>query len=264
MLVQWVVSAAVLAPLLILAVRAGGPWFLALAAVASALANWEFYSLLQRSGYLPLWPFGLALSIAFIVDAYWLPGQIASPALALAVTLSLLYLVARQRTDRGLLDWALTWVPPLYAGFLLAFLVSLRLFPSGDRWIYLVLAVTWATDTAAYFTGRAVGRRRFFPRISPHKTLEGAAGGVVGGTLAGTLLAWYFGGDTPPFLAFAVVASVAAVAGDLAESLMKRQLQTKDASRLIPGHGGILDRMDSMLFVGVVAHFWALWVGGNL
>ena len=261
MLAQRVLSAIVLVPLILAATAIGGIWFAALVAAAVALGLWEFYTLLRRSGHSPLWPFGLALGLAFLLDAFLLPEKIAPPALALALALSLSYLVLRQRLDSSLTDWALTWVPPLYVGFLGSFLVSLRLLPSGEKWVYLVAAVTWGTDIAAYFVGMTMGRRRFFPRISPKKTQEGAIAGLIGGVACSGLLAWFFGWDLGRFLIFGVVASVAAEAGDLAESLMKRQLQAKDASRLIPGHGGVLDRMDSLLFVGVVAYFWALWLG---
>lgn len=262
MLAQRVASAAVLAPLILLVVAVGMPWYAVVVAMASAIANWELYLLLRRAGYLPLWPFGLALSLAFVLDPYLAPGQIAPFALALALTLSLGYLVVQQRLEGSLVAWALTWVPPLYAGFLLGFLVSLRLLPQGDRWVYLALGVTWATDIAAYFVGRTLGRRGFFVRVSPRKTVEGALGGVAAGMLCGGALAWFFGWDVLRFAAFGLLASVAAEFGDLAESLLKRQLRAKDASLLIPGHGGVLDRMDSLLFVGVFTYCWALWIGG--
>ncbi len=265
MLAQRVASAVVLVPLIVAVTFAGGPWFAAMVGAATAVALWEFYTLLKRAGHAPLWPFGLVLGLAFLLDAFLqagrLPGQIGWPALALCLMLSLLYLVIRQRLDSSLTDWALTWVPPLYIGFLASFLVSLRMLPAGDRWIYMVAGTTWATDVAAYFVGMTLGRRKFFPSISPRKTQEGAVGGLVAGAAGSVVLAWLFGWDPLRFAVFGLVASAAAEAGDLAESLMKRQLQAKDAGRLIPGHGGMLDRMDSLLFVGAVTYFWAVWVG---
>lgn len=272
MLAQRVVSIVVLAPLVLFIVYLGEGWYLALVAVGSLVGNQELYSLLQRAGYKPLWPFGFVLSLAFLLDA-GLPllsgtqlqmGQIAYPVLAFSLTLSLGYLVFRRELGGSLVDWALTWVPPLYAGFLIAFWVSLRLLPEGDKWTYLVLGMTWATDIAAYATGMLLGRRRFFPRVSPRKTVEGAVGGVLAGMLAGGLLAWFFGWDLSRLMVLALLGSIAAEAGDLAESLIKRQLRTKDASRLIPGHGGMLDRIDSLLFVGVVMYYGAIWVGGRI
>lgn len=264
MLVQRVLSAVVLAPLIVAVTVAGGPSFVGIVIVAAGVALWEFYTLLRRAGNSPLWPFGFALGLAFLLDAALSPGRILAPALALSLILSLLYMVLRQRVESSLGDWAVTWVPPLYVAFLASFLVSLRFLPAGDRWIYLVAGVTWATDVAAYFVGMAVGRRKFFPRISPRKTQEGALGGLIAGVACSALLAWLFGWDPLRFAAFGLLASIAAEAGDLAESLMKRQLQAKDASQLIPGHGGVLDRLDSLLFVGVVTYWWAIWLGAGL
>ncbi len=264
MLIQRVLSAVVLAPLVVALTIAGGPWFAGMILVATAVALWEFYRLLKLAGHQTLWPFGFALGLAFPLDAYLLPGQIAPSVLALSLILSLLYLVLRQRLEESLVGWALTWVPPLYVGFLASFLVALRLLPSGERWAFLVVGVTWGTDIAAYIVGRAVGKHRFFPRISPKKTVEGAAGGVVAGIACSALLAWIFGWNPLSFALFGFVGSIAAEAGDLAESLLKRQLQAKDASRLIPGHGGLMDRLDSLLFVGVVVYWWATGVGAGL
>ena len=262
MLAQRVFSAIVLAPLLIWAVASPGYWFLAAAVGISVLANWEFYTLLRRAGFAPLWPFGIVLSVAFILGGYLQAGQASAHVFAVCLTISLIYLLVREKLDGSLLDWAVTWLPPLYSGFMLSYLVSLRGLPMGDRWVYLVLGTAWSTDTAAYFVGRAIGRHPFFQRISPHKTMEGAVGGLAGGVLCGGLLAWYFGWDPFLILPLAVLASIAAELGDLAESFIKRQLGAKDASRIIPGHGGMLDRFDSVIFVGIVTYFWALWIGG--
>lgn len=272
MLAQRVVSIVVLAPLVLFVVYLGGGWYLALVAAGSLIGIKEFYSLLQREGHRPLWLFGFVLTLAFILDAslpllpftQFQPGQVAFPSLAFSIILSLGYLVLRRELGGSLVDWGLTWVPPLYAGFLLTYLISIRLLPDGEKWIYLVLGVTWATDIAAYVVGMLIGRRRFFPHISPRKTVEGAVGGVLAGVLAGGLLAWFFGWDISRLMVLALLGAIAAEAGDLAESLIKRQLRAKDASQLIPGHGGVLDRLDSLLFVGVIVYYWAVWFGGKV
>jgi phosphatidate cytidylyltransferase len=126
---------------------------------------------------------------------------------------------------------------------------------SERAWILVLLLVVWAYDTAAYFAGRRYGARPFMHHISPGKTVEGVAGGLVAAVIVGTVLVVAFG---RPFLAGAVlglVVGAAAQAGDLAESMLKRAAGAKESGRLIPGHGGILDRIDSFLFAAPVAFF---------
>jgi len=263
MLVHRVLSAIVLVPIIVAAAALGGAPFWAIVLAASGIAMWELTSLLRRAGYSPIWVLSLVLGIAFILDPAVLPGRIVPPALSASLLLSLLFLVLRQRVETGLIDWAVTWVPPLYVGFLASFLVSIRLLPDGDRWIFLVAGTTWSTDIGAYLVGIAAGRRKFFPLVSPRKSQEGAVAGLVAGVGAALLLGWLFGWDLLRLGILGLLSSLAAEAGDLAESLMKRQLGTKDAGNLIPGHGGMLDRMDSLLFVGVVTYWWAIWIGAG-
>jgi phosphatidate cytidylyltransferase len=261
LLFQRVISAVVLAPLLIWTVIEGGLVYALVVLAASLLASYELYALVRKGGSSPLWPLGMVLSAAFVLDAYLAPGRIALPALAIFLALSLVYLVLRSEAGHAFADWSITWVVPLYAGLFLSFAVSLRALPDGMMWMFFVLGVTWATDIAAYAAGRTVGRRPFFPVISPKKTLEGAVAGVVAGWLCGVALIWGFQWDLVRYIPLIVAAPFAAEAGDLAESLIKRQLKVKDAGRLIPGHGGVLDRADSLIFVLLATFIWASLVG---
>ena len=144
------------------------------------------------------------------------------------------------------LSWCL-----LYCGALPATLVLTRDVDAGREWVYLGLLSTFAVDTGAYTTGKVIGRHRMAPRISPGKTWEGAVGGYVAG--AGACLALNrvldTGVSTATLLPLAMALPLAAQAGDLFESWMKRRMGVKDASGLLPGHGGFLDRLDSVLFV---------------
>ncbi|MFN0146780.1 MAG: phosphatidate cytidylyltransferase [Dehalococcoidia bacterium] len=139
----------------------------------------------------------------------------------------------------------------VYIGLLLSSLVLLRDSDSGREWLTLAIASTFAVDTSAYAVGRLVGRHKMAPRISPKKTWEGAAGGFAGGVGAVLLLNALLdtGESSLTMLPFAFICPVAAQAGDLLESWMKRRMGVKDASGLLPGHGGFLDRLDSILFV---------------
>jgi phosphatidate cytidylyltransferase len=141
----------------------------------------------------------------------------------------------------------------VYPGLLLGTVVRLRQLPDGVAWLVLALAVTWLNDTGAYFAGRVYGQRKLYPRISPSKTWEGAAGGLlasIGGALAVKSLGWL---PQLPWWGSVVVGAGAGVLGplgDLSESMLKRAYGAKDSSRLLPGHGGVLDRIDALLFTG--------------
>ncbi|ASR42190.1 phosphatidate cytidylyltransferase [Xanthomonas citri pv. mangiferaeindicae] len=134
----------------------------------------------------------------------------------------------------------------------------------GNRWLLLALAIVWATDTGAYFAGRRFGRRKLAPRISPNKTVEGLAGGIVAGLVVALAFAPLAGAQLaqlPLVAAVAVLTVLASVVGDLFESLLKRQAGAKDSGTLIPGHGGVLDRIDSVLAALPVFAFGQIWLG---
>jgi phosphatidate cytidylyltransferase len=151
-----------------------------------------------------------------------------------------------------------------YLGVLPCFFVQLR-FIDGDYTgliLALVILVPKCNDVAAFFTGTFIGRHKMTPLLSPKKTWEGFAGGMIGGTLVAVIVglsAPIFRGGVLEAVAFGLVAGIAGVLGDLAESLLKRDCQTKDASQNIPGFGGLLDVIDSVLFAAPVAYLWFTW-----
>jgi phosphatidate cytidylyltransferase len=152
----------------------------------------------------------------------------------------------------------------LYAGILLLGPVALRRDPDvGFAAILFLFAVVWITDIAAYFTGRALGGPRLWPAVSPKKTWSGAAGGMVGGVAAGLLVIELMGlGITPMLVIVAAALSVVSQGGDLLESSIKRHFGAKDASHLIPGHGGLMDRLDGFLTAVLAAVMVGLLRGG--
>jgi phosphatidate cytidylyltransferase len=151
----------------------------------------------------------------------------------------------------------------LYVGWLLSYLVALRGLDNGRNWVFFALFTTFASDTAAFFVGRALGKRRLAPQISPGKTWEGAIGGVFGAII----VSLFFILPTPLTLhlnwgqaiLLGLLVSIFGQLGDLVESLFKRNMGAKDSGRLLPGHGGMLDRMDSIIFAGIVVYYYVIW-----
>jgi phosphatidate cytidylyltransferase len=156
--------------------------------------------------------------------------------------------------------WTLAGI--IYIGWLMSHLVALRGLADGRDWVFFALFVTFASDSAAYFIGRAFGRNPLAPDISPRKTVEGAVGGVAGAIVMGLFLTWVL--DLPvsyvSVLVLSIVVSVFGQIGDLFESLFKRNTSIKDSGNGMPGHGGFLDRLDSILFAVVVVYYYVLWL----
>lgn len=249
MLAQRVSSAAVLLALIIPAAYLGGWWYLALLVVAGVLAVNEFNTVLHHAGFHP-WRFmSFALPITLAFATHLAPYNLERSILTVALISVSAWQLTRPADTRSLADWALSIVPGLYLGWLGGALILVRNAPQGWRWTLFLFALVFTTDTAAYFGGRAFGRTPFAPTISPKKTWEGA---LISWTYAAFLavgLARFL--QLPLAVASALVLgltlSLVTSIGDLTMSFAKRQAHIKDASHLIPGHGGLLDRLDSLL-----------------
>ena len=172
-----------------------------------------------------------------------------------AVIVSLIALLVRKPSEHGLADWALSIGLALYLGGLMQFYFPLRRLPTDipGFWVMALLGLSWVCDSSAYFVGRAFGRTRLAPTISPNKSVEGAVAGLVGASLAGLLLSFPTGMPAVLLAGYGAAIGMATILGDLVESLLKRQTGVKDSGVLIPGHGGLLDRMDSLLFCAPIA-----------
>lgn len=275
--------AAVGIPLAVAVVYLGG-WVLALLlAVIAALAALEFYRMAGRKDARPLAALGAATAAAFVLVAALSP-EAGPSGFGYLLTVATLVIATVAIWGRGvegqpLLSIAATLTGAVYAGALLSFGLFLRHLPGiesawhGTALVFAPVLLTWTSDTFAYFAGRAWGRRKLIPRVSPGKTVEGAVGALVGSVVVGaayTLLLRSFGSYVPTLIEgalFGLLISVVAQVGDLAESLLKRDTGVKDSGTLLPGHGGALDRFDSLLFTLPFAYFflryWVSVVGGG-
>ena len=258
-----VASAVVLLPLALWITWMGGLPFALLAAAAAAVAAAELVMMFGAAGAGEVVAIAVAgalpLSAALGAGPGLFPAYTA-PGLALALVLLLAAFLFRRAPIESIppraATAALSW---LYCGLLVSTAVGLRRI--GLAWILLAFVVTWGNDTLAYFAGHALGRHRMMERISPRKTWEGFAGGAVG-SVAGALMCRYFLPELRAVTAggMALLGAGAAVLGplgDLCESLLKRAAGVKDSGRIIPGHGGLLDRIDALLFVAPWVYLWA-------
>lgn len=255
-------SAASGIPLILWIDHSGGLLFGATLTLAALVGTAEMYRLLRHAQFRPLVLPGLAASAALAL----LPSVTPQPQngwLAIVAALVLLAgsIFLRPEASGALVNWSLTLLPVLSVGLLLGFLGLLRVGPDGAWWVAAVLVITWAYDSAAYVTGRLVGKRPFMAHISPKKTREGVMGGLLAAGVAGLITVPAVHLSVGQALLFGVMLGAAAQAGDLVESLIKRQTGVKDSGVLIPGHGGLLDRIDSLLFAGAVAYYLALVMG---
>lgn len=265
-LAQRLLTALVVIPGLLLLLFVAPPWgFLVLLAIATAIGANELFGMTLPNAR-PLQSWGLLASLG-LYAAMVLSVDPRTPSLAITalvlggVGVSLLYPEPIEGAAARL-AWLIAG--PMYIGGLLGALGLLFSRPNGGGWALLAMMLAWLADTGGYFTGRAFGKRRLAPRISPGKTVEGAAGGILG-SIAGALLAhfWYLpalslGGA----LALGVVAGALGQVGDLGISLIKRSRRIKDSGWIIPGHGGMLDRIDALLFTSAMAWVYAEWLLG--
>lgn len=249
------ISSIVLIPIAIVAIIWGGWWLFALFGVGILLAGYEYFGIVRSGGYAPLWIPALVLIAALLLDAL-LQLNLASLILVIGIAIPPFWELTRSEHNTFLLNWALALLGVLYIGVLGAHLFMLRNLNGGAQLLGITLIATWTTDILAYSTGRLFGRHPFFPSISPKKTREGAIGGIVCGTLMFGLLASIYG--IQPWLAVLGGLGLALICtgGDLVESLIKRNLGVKDSGTLIAGHGGVLDRLDSMFFTVPFAFYF--------
>lgn len=274
------ISAAVLVPVVILVFLAGQPWLTLAIALLASLAGYETAKLTAHAG-LPanIWlsvavPPAVVLAVAIYavpVGTFALPTNnwvFIAPAVALWFVAVAVAALRQPDAEAGFRTWVGTAFATLYPS-LLAFLAAIALvtwpvfiaddhvsvFDRGRIWLLALVLTIWSLDSAAYLIGRAIPRGRFMNHISPNKTWSGAIGGTLAAVVVCALVLWVTrAGDVLWGAIIGLLIAVAAQAGDLAESMLKRAAGAKDSGRLIPGHGGVLDRVDSFLFAAPVVY----------
>ncbi len=274
---RWL-TAAVAMPIVLLFVWFGGWAAFAATLLVVVLGTLELHNMLLHAGYHPLIWISFSLSVLFLLSAMF-PLQrllILEVGLGASLPVSFVWIfLRRQKLEGALVDWALTLTIAVYLGWPMSYFLLIRGYepsmlhftgpvwvslPPGAWWLLITLLGVWGFDASAFFAGRYFGRHKLAPTISPAKTWEGVLGGMILSITAGLVLTviplgvpWYLA------IVLGILIGVAGTVGDLAESLIKRQTNVKDSGQIIPGHGGMLDRVDSLLFAVIVVYFFSLF-----
>ncbi len=280
----------------LLALWYGGIWWVLLLTFFTSLGAYEYYVLIERSGYRPARWYGFAWTLA-LMFSFWSLVPI-EPELVLTFGFFIIFIrillsqqgspphedssspdspgasnplqpetetAAQGQDHKPFRNWALTVAGASYLGLMMGQALALRLLPNGLFWMLLALGVTMINDSAAYFVGVTIGRKRILPALSPKKSWEGTIGGWIAATLTGAAVAFWSPLGIAVWLgAFTgLVGGILALFGDLAISMLKRQIGVKDSGVFLPGHGGFLDRLDSIMFVLPFVYQMALLLGAG-
>jgi len=272
MLAKRVLVAVILLPIGLALIFLGGWAYTVLIALILGLAAAEFARLFRKGGYQPADFLMIATAAILALGRGWQGFALDGLIIGLFILACMTYhLVAYERgRDQAATDFAISLAGGMYLGFIGAYLVSLRQLPEGLWWVLLALPAVWLADTGAYFIGRSFGRHKMSKRLSPKKSWEGYFAGIAFSMLGTALLAllWqYLAGRWPQILPSAtlitplngailgLIISILTPLGDLGESMIKRQFGEKDSGTLLPGHGGVFDRIDSWLWAGIISYF---------
>ena len=249
----------------------GEPYFTITIAIVGLLAAIEFFHLTKELKTQALTVFGIIWTVLIIIIRNagihtWLAPHFDTELLVPAIitsgmVVSLTLLLARKQKPGAFTDWSWTLAEIFYIGWLLGYLVVLYGLDNGRSWVFLAIFATFGSDSAAYFLGKAFGKHKLAPSISPAKTWEGSIGGLLGSVAVSLLfllntplkvnayLNWW------QLVIVALLISAFGQLGDLVESLFKRNTGAKDSGNIFPGHGGMLDRIDSIVFAAIVVYY---------
>jgi phosphatidate cytidylyltransferase len=257
------ITSFIAAPFIIWAIGwAPRPWYVGMIVVVAVIALIEFLTLGEKKGYPILKAPSVVLMLVLLSTFIAAAVSVEFAVFAILLLIPAFYVFSSRPLEQALPGTAVCVLGTLYVGMLSGSLLRLRLdFEVGAQLVFFLLLVVWLGDAGAYYVGRSLGRRKLSPRVSPKKTIEGGLGGMATSLVAATVIHFTFLPEFPLVHALiaAALLSVAGVVGDLAESLWKRSADVKDSGTLIPGHGGFLDRFDSILFTAPILYtYWYL------
>lgn len=258
-----VLTSIVLVPVLFAVVWLMPPaYFAGLVIIAAAIGQYELYTMARVRGITPLTILGIVLGALIVLNIYRpIPPYRGGPLFWITLcvlTVIVARLFSRRPVEGALEDITVTVFGLVYVALLFAYQVAIHAGPPGKKWLVFLYLVIWASDTGAYYIGTAFGKHRLYEKISPKKSIEGLIGGVLASILVAVLCSLWLVPSlgTIEAAVLGAVLALAGTVGDLAESLLKRSAGVKDSGTIIPGHGGILDRMDSMLFAAPVLFYY--------
>ena len=265
-----VLASFVFIPCFVIVTRRGGYHFLALIDVVIFVGMWEFYGMMEAKGIRPYRAIGIFAGLALSWYMYFRNGMYANLFLTLALLTIMTLELTRREGKLAILHISTTTLGVVYVAFLASHLVLLRELPNsagldysiGSSLVFLTFIVTWSCDTGAYFVGTLFGKHPLLPRVSAKKTVEGSIGGVVFAVLGAVAAKYTFVDFLNLWQAalLGIAAGGIAQLGDLVESMIKRDAEVKDTSGTIPGHGGVLDRFDSLLFTAPLLYYFFRFV----
>jgi phosphatidate cytidylyltransferase len=262
MLRQRILTAIVIIPLSILVIWFGNPWFGLIMALFALFGSLEFYRLASSLTIKPLSYFGVAVVLLLVLSPFCSITMIKPLIITIAIIISLIWLLFRSLKTNAFNNWAWTMAGILFIGWTLSYWIEIRDLEFGRYWVFWIFTVIVVNDVCALFIGKALGKHPLALSVSPKKTWEGAIGGLVTGIIVSVI----FGSFSPVVISWwqmiilGLVICLLAQLGDLVESLLKRNTDVKDSGKLLPGHGGSLDRLDSFFFTGPVLFYCITYI----
>lgn len=257
-----IIMALIFIPIIIVLIKLGSWPFLILISAIALVGLFEFYQLVKNK-IRPLFHLGMVAGGVLLLSTFYDRGTF-WPFLVItaAILVSFLWQMGRKELGSAITDCGVTILGLLYVVGLLSYLIILRKLENGESLVLTVWFITWIGDSGAFAIGKPLGRHRLLPRISPNKTIEGAVGGLVCSMIASLLTIKLFHSSFHLGEAILVgfILGLFGIMGDLSESLLKRSVELKDSGGKVPGHGGILDIFDSLLFTAPLMYYYAKFI----